>query len=199
MPQNNEDVKNEEILILAVVGMPATGKSEVIKKLKEQFNFFHLYYGGITLDEVKRRGLEINEVNEKFVREDMRKSGDLGIFSKFMLLKIEEAIKNGEKRILLESMYNIYEYEYIKNVYGNNFKVLAIHTDADIRIKRINERKDRKLTEEELVSRQISEAKNLQKGTVISFADFHYTNNGSDMETFEKDLEDIIKNKIFKK
>jgi dephospho-CoA kinase len=188
----------DEILVLAVVGMPATGKSEVIKKLKEQFNFYHLYYGDITFDEMKRRNLEVNEINERLVREDLRSGGDLGIYSKMILPKIEEAIKTGEKRILLESMYNIYEYEVIKNMYGENFKVLAIHTDTDIRIKRLNERKDRRLTKGELISRQISEAKNLQKGTVISFADFHYTNNGDDMEKFEKDLEEIIKNKILK-
>jgi dephospho-CoA kinase len=197
--QNTENDENkDEILVLAVVGMPATGKSEVIKKLKEQFNFYHLYYGDITFDEMKRRNLEVNEINERLVREDLRSGGDLGIYSKMILPKIEEAIKTGEKRILLESMYNIYEYEVIKNMYGENFKVLAIHTDTDIRIKRLNERKDRRLTKGELISRQISEAKNLQKGTVISFADFHYTNNGDDMEKFEKDLEEIIKNKILK-
>ncbi len=189
---------NQEILVLAVVGMPATGKSEVIKKLKEQFEFYHLYYGGITLDEVKRRGLELNEVNEKFVREDMRKSGDMGIYSRFMIPKIEEAIASGYKNILLESMYNIYEYEIIKEKYGENFKVLAIHTDTEIRIKRINSRKDRQLSKEELIGRQIAEAKNLQKGTVISFADFNYTNNSEDMDKFEKDLEDIIRTKILK-
>jgi dephospho-CoA kinase len=196
-----QNIGNEEkkgILILAVVGMPATGKSEVIKKLKEQFDFYHLYYGDITFDELKKRNLEVNEINERLVREDLRSSGDLGVYSKMILPKIEEAVRNGEKRILLESMYNIYEYEVIKNIYGENFKVLAIHTDADIRIKRINERKDRKLTQEELVSRQIAEAKKLQKGTVISFADFHYTNNGDDMKKFENDLEEIIKNKILK-
>jgi dephospho-CoA kinase len=198
MQNDKNEGENEKILILAVVGMPATGKSEVIKKLKEQFNFYHLYYGGITLDEVKRRGLELNEVNEKFVREDMRKSGDMGIYSRFMIPKIEDAIKNGYKNILLESMYNIYEYEIIKEKYGENFKVLAIHTDTEIRIKRINSRKDRKLTKEELISRQISEAKNLQKGTVISFADFNHTNNGDDMEQFEKDLEEIIRSKILR-
>jgi dephospho-CoA kinase len=197
--QNTENEENKDkILVLAVVGMPATGKSEVIKKLKDQFDFYHLYYGGITLDEVKRRGLELNEANEKFVREDMRSSGDMGIYSRFMIPKIEEAIQSGYKNILLESMYNIYEYEIIKEKYGENFKVLAIHTDTDIRIKRINSRKERALSKDELINRQISEAKKLQKGTVISFADFNYTNNDDDMEKFEKDLEEILKNKILK-
>ncbi len=193
MQDNKEKIKDEKLLILAVVGMPATGKSEVLKTLVDKYNFYHLYYGGITIDEVKRRGLEVNEVNERFVREDMRKSGDMGIYSRFMVPKIEEAIKNGYKRIILESMYNIWEYELIKEKYGENFKVLAIHSDTEKRIQRANARADRPLTRDEMNSRQISEAKNLGKGTVISLADYHIVNNGVHMYNFESDVDYFIK------
>lgn len=191
-----ESKDEERLLVLAVVGMPATGKSEVLKTLVDKYKFYHLYYGGITIDEVKRRGLEVNEVNERFVREDMRKSGDMGIYSRFMIPKIEDAIKNGYKRILLESMYNIWEYELIKEKYGKNFKVLAIHSDFDVRLKRIGSRVDRKLNLDELNSRQISEAKNLGKGTVISLADYHIVNNGDDMGVFENDVNNFIQNQL---
>ncbi len=187
---------DNKVFILAVVGMPATGKSEVLKTLVKDYGFFHLYYGGITLDEVKRRGLEVNEVNERFVREDMRKGGDMGIYSKFMIPKIEKAILEGHTKIILESMYNIWEYEIIKNAYPENFKVLAIHSDFDVRLKRIGSRADRKLNLDELNSRQISEAKNLGKGTVISLADYHYVNNGENMEVFESDLNQIFQKKL---
>jgi mRNA interferase MazF len=194
---NNESISSD-LIVLAVVGMPATGKSEVIKKLKDKYGFFHLYYGDVTFDEIKKRGLEINEKNERIVREELRSGGDLAIYSKLILPKIEEAIKKGEKRILLESMYNIYEYEVIKNKFPESFKVLAIHSNEDIRIKRINERKERPLTMEELKSRQVSEAKNLGKGTVISFADFHFLNNGSNMQVFEQDLDQYLRKFIFR-
>ena len=188
--------EKDELLILAVVGMPATGKSEVIKSLKDDFNFFHLYYGDITFDELKRRNLEVNEVNERFVREDLRKDGDMGIYSKLLLPKIEKAIEEGHKNILLESMYNIYEYEVIQERFGKSFKVLAIHSDENIRIQRLNTRKERKLTREELHSRQIAEAKNLGKGTVISLADYHLVNNGNNMETFKNELVTLLKGKL---
>jgi dephospho-CoA kinase/mRNA-degrading endonuclease toxin of MazEF toxin-antitoxin module len=185
----------DEVLVLAVVGMPATGKSEVIKKLKVDFDFFHLYYGDITFDEVKRRGLELNEVNERLVREDFRASGDLGIYSRFILPKIQQAIAEGHTKILLESMYNVFEYEIIKETFPNNFKVLAIHSDEEIRLKRIGSRSDRRLTKEEMDSRQISEAKKLGKGAVIALADFHLINNSNSMEVFEHDL-NLLLNRI---
>ncbi len=188
--------ENKELLILAVVGMPATGKSEVIKSLKEKYHFFHLYYGDITFDEVKRLGLELNEQNERIAREGLRASGDMAIYSRLILPKIQKAISEGHKHILLESMYNIYEYELIKGNFKENFKVLAIHSDEDIRIKRINSRKERKLTALELESRQISEAKNLGKGTVISLANYHFINNGENMKAFEQEMDEYLKKRI---
>ncbi len=191
-------VENKDLLILAVVGMPATGKSEVIKSLKEKYNFYHLYYGDITFDEVKRLGLELNEQNERIAREGLRASGDMAIYSRLILPKIQKAISEGYTKILLESMYNIYEYEVIKQAFPENFKVLAIHSDEEIRIKRINSRKERKLTASELESRQIAEAKNLGKGTVISLANYHFLNNGEDMQKFEQEMDNCLKEIVFK-
>ena len=38
--------------------MSGTGKSEATNFLKDQFNFDLFYFGGIVLNEVKKRGLE---------------------------------------------------------------------------------------------------------------------------------------------
>jgi dephospho-CoA kinase len=187
---------NQELLILAVVGMPGSGKSEVLKSLVKDYGFFHLYYGDITFDEIKNRNLEVNEKNERMVREEFRSGGDMGIYSKLILPKIENAIHGGQNKIILESMYNVFEYEIIKEKYKNNFKVLSIHSDRAVRIKRLNERKDRKLTIEELDSREVSEAKKLWKGTLIAMADYHYINNGEDMNIFEQDLHELFQNKL---
>jgi dephospho-CoA kinase len=190
-------IENKDILILAVVGMPASGKSEAIEKLKKEFNFYHLYYGDITFDEINRMGIEINESNERIVREKFRQSGDMGIYSKYMIPKIEKAIEEGHTKIILESMYNIWEYEIIKEHFPESFKVLSVHSDSKIRLERIKKRKHRALNEEEFYSRQISEAKNLGKGSVIAIADFHIVNNGNNMERFISDLEDTFDSKLF--
>ena len=64
--------------IIALVGMSGTGKSEATNFLKDQFNFDLFYFGGIVLNEVKKRGLEINNENEKRVREDLRRQNSFG-------------------------------------------------------------------------------------------------------------------------
>lgn len=187
---------NSDLLIVTVVGMPGSGKSVVLETLVKDYNFFHLYYGDVTFDEMKRQGLEINEVNERKVREGLRANGDQAIYSKMLMPKIMDAIAAGNKRIILESMYNVFEYEIIKNKFGDSFKTIAIHADREVRKKRLNERKIRKLTSEELDSREISEAKNLWKGTVIALADFHYINNGSDIQIYNQEMHKLFKEKL---
>lgn len=187
-----------DLLIVAVVGMPGSGKSEVLKTLVKDYGFFHLYYGDITFDEMHRQGLELNEKNERMVREGLRADGDLAIYSKLMLPKIEQAIIEGNKKIILESMYNVQEYEIIKDKYKDNFKVIGIHSDREVRVKRLNLRKERRLTEEELLSREVSEAKNLWKGTLIAMADYHFINNGDNMMEYEKDFDSFVEQKVLK-
>ena len=59
--------------LLVLVGMPGAGKSTCVEYLEEK-NVPSVYFGGVTIDEVKSRGLEVNEANEKLVREDIRAS-----------------------------------------------------------------------------------------------------------------------------
>ena len=54
--------------IIAVTGLPGSGKSTVVDYLVQK-GFHRVYFGQVTLDELKNRGLEVNEQNEKEVRE----------------------------------------------------------------------------------------------------------------------------------
>ena len=55
--------------VLAVVGLAGTGKSEVVRLITEKQAFTVVYFGGVVLEEVERRGLEVNQTNERTVRE----------------------------------------------------------------------------------------------------------------------------------
>ena len=46
-------------VILAVVGLPGAGKTEAAKYVMEKTGWPKVYFGQITLDEVKSRGLEM--------------------------------------------------------------------------------------------------------------------------------------------
>ena len=54
-------------MIVAVIGLPGCGKSEVIKHLLEKGNFSRVYFGDVVFDEMKKRNLEKRRVFVKSI------------------------------------------------------------------------------------------------------------------------------------
>ncbi|MFA6430666.1 MAG: AAA family ATPase [Candidatus Paceibacterota bacterium] len=163
-------------IILAVVGLPGSGKTEAINYLMEKYKWPKVYFGDVTFDEMKLRGLDINEKNERFVREDLRaKYGQL-VYAQ----KVIEKIKNikEDTNILVESLYSWDEYLEFKKEFGDSFKVLAIYSSPETRIKRLSGRPIRPLSREEVESRDYSQIENLKQAGPIARANFTIVNEG---------------------
>jgi dephospho-CoA kinase len=162
--------------ILAIVGLPGSGKSEVINYLMEKYKWPKVYFGDVTFDEMKVRNLDINEKNERFVREDLRKLYGQLHYAK----KVIEKIKNlaDTPNILVESLYSWEEYLEFKKEFGDDFKVLAVYSSPETRIMRLSGRPHRPLTREEVTSRDYSQIENLHQAGPIARADFTIINEG---------------------
>jgi dephospho-CoA kinase len=163
-------------IILAVVGLPGSGKTEAINYLMDKYKWPKVYFGDVTFDEMKVRGLDIDEKNERFVREDLRaKYGQL-IYAK----KVIEKIKNIKENIniLVESLYSWDEYLEFKKEFGDSFKVLAVYSSPETRIKRLSNRTIRPLSKEEVESRDYSQIENLKQAGPIARANFTIVNEG---------------------
>jgi dephospho-CoA kinase len=93
--------------------------------------------------------------------------------------------------VVIESLYSWQEYKIIKDEFGENFKLLAVYTTRDIRYSRLKQRKERSLTYDEAVSRDINEIEKLDKGGPIAFADYLVINDSS-LEDLYKQLEQIV-------
>ena len=72
--------------IIAIVGMCGSGKS-VVCDYYESLGFTKIYFGGVTLDKIKEEGLEINEKNEKYMREKLRKEYGMSAYAIILLPK----------------------------------------------------------------------------------------------------------------
>ena len=162
--------------IIAVVGMCGSGKSELTKFfLKDGFDSIHL--GDVTMNELKKRGLPVNEQNERAVREEIRAAYGLGAYA--ILLYPDILKKAEEKPLVLDGLYSWSEYTYLKEKLGDALSVWAIVTDAGIRRERLAKRPVRPLTAEEVDRRDKSEIENLEKGGPIAAADKYLINNGT--------------------
>lgn len=162
--------------IIAVIGMCGSGKSETVKYFTEN-GYQRVYFGQVVLDEMRKLGLEINEVNEKRTRESLRKQFGMGVMAIKSLSRIEEYYKKGN--VVIESLYSWEEFLIVMEKFGDVFRLLTIYTTKELRYKRLAERQFRPLTEETAMSRDISEIENLNKAGPIAFTDYLAINDGT--------------------
>lgn len=180
--------------IIAVVGMCGSGKSEVVKYLQKTKKWPKIYFGEATFDRIKKDGLELNYENERKTREKIRKELGMAAYAKLALPKIEKLLKEN-KVVILESLYSWAEYKTIKEKYGNSFKVIAVFSSPQTRLKRMLMRQEERpmQNEKEFIERDYSEIENTDKGGPIARADFTIINESS-LEDFHHQLENIINN-----
>ena len=174
--------------IIAVVGMCGSGKTVAVDEFIKR-GYKKIYFGEATFIKMKELGLEINEENERKVRESLRASGDKGIYAKIFLPEIEKLFKEGN--VVIESLYSWSEYKIVKEKFGENFKVLCIATDAPLRRARLKEREYRPMDEKTSLARDYAEIENIEKGGPIGIADHYILNNGT-VEEFTNEVVSYI-------
>ena len=164
---------------VAVVGMCGSGKSVLCDYFCE-LGWSKVYFGGVTMTELKKSGWEISEVNERKMREKLREKHGMGAFA--ILLKEEILDKLQRGNVVLDGLYSWTEYKILKDLLGDNLILLAVVTDCKVRKQRLMKRKIRPLTSEEVDNRDIAEIENSEKGGPIARADHFITNNGTEAE-----------------
>ena len=174
--------------IVALVGMCGCGKSVVCDMfVKKGWN--RIYFGGVTMDELAKRGLEKNEMNERAIREELRREHGPAAFAKILLPSIEKAAQEGDA--ILDGLYSWSEYKCLKEYFGDKIQIIAIVADRAIRYSRLTTRVVRPLTNAEAESRDFAEIEKLEKGGPISIADYFVFNNGS-VDELTQQVESIM-------
>ena len=87
--------------------------------------------------------------------------------------------------------YSFTEYKILKELYPENFIVVAIHSDKALRYERLAQRKFRPLTKTEVDRRDYTEIENIEKGGPIAIADYHILNNG-DVSILRQNLLELM-------
>jgi dephospho-CoA kinase len=174
--------------LVSIVGMTGAGKSEVAKIFEEN-GFTKIRFGDLTDEEMKKRGLEANEENERLVRELLRKEHGMEAYAKLNLPRIGQALKKSD--VVIDGLYSWEEYNYLRARYGKNLYLVAVWSSPMTRYARLNSRSSRRLTLEEAVKRDRAEIENINKGGPIAMADFTIINESS-LEDLRKEARRII-------
>ena len=168
--------------VVALVGMCGSGKS-VCCEVFQKRGWEQVYFGGVTMTELEKRGLERNEANERAVREELRRTYGPAAFA--ILLKDVIRGKLENNHVCLDGLYSWSEYKVLKEELGDRLTVAAIVMDRATRYERISRRPVRGLTPEQAQSRDIAEIENMEKGGPIAMADVFILNNGTREELEE--------------
>jgi len=174
--------------IVSIVGMAGSGKSE-IAEVFERNGFKKIRFGDITDEEIKKRGLELNEENERYVRQQLRKEHGMAAYAKLNLPKIDALLKSAD--VVVDGLYSWEEYTLLKSRYNDNFHVVAVWASPKTRYGRLAKRLIRPLKPEEAVSRDVAEVENTNKGGPIAMADFTIMNESS-LGDLEKETEKVV-------
>lgn len=161
--------------LVAIVGLPGAGKSQVTEVF-EQKGYCRVYFGALTLEKLQAEGKEVNEANERTMRESLRKEYGMEAYAALNLSKIDQARQNGD--VIIDGLYSWEEYTFLKDIYPT-LAVVAVYAPPKLRYSRLAERPIRPLTEAEAKSRDYSQIEQLHQAGPIAMADWTFLNVGS--------------------
>ena len=176
--------------IIAIVGLPGSGKTEAAEFFKKEMNLPTISFGKVINDHVDENNLpHTNETHEK-LRVEFREKYGMEAMAVLNLKKIKIAL---EKNMILaiDGLYSWEEYKYLrKELPEIKIHLLALYAEKKLRYQRISNRKYRGDLYGE--DRDIHELETTNKGNPIAFADFMVKNNFS-IQDFQDKLEDVYR------
>lgn len=177
--------------------MCGAGKSVVADDLVIR-GFGYVRFGQATMDYIKEHNMEVNEKNEKYVRELLRKEHGMDAFAKLNIPNFDRELAT--RPTVGDGLYSWSEYKTLKEHYGDKMVVLGVYTPPKIRYERLSKRttdendaalRNRLLTPEQAKSRDYAEIENIEKGGPIAMADYMIDNTGNVEQTLSR-LEYIL-------
>ncbi len=156
--------------------MAGSGKSEVAR-LFEKNGYRRIRFGDVTDIEVAKRGLPLNEANERQVREQLRRELGMAAYARLNLPRIDEALFNSN--VIVDGLYSWEEYVLLKDYYGERLKLVAVYSSPTTRASRLAVRRIRPLTAQEAADRDKNEIEVINKSGPIALADYTIINESS--------------------
>lgn len=176
-------------IIVALVGMPGSGKSEAAQYLSKKGVVF-IRFGQLTDEEIKKAGLPLNTENEKIFREKLRKEYGMAAYAIKAKPKIDNLLSKHDF-VVIDGLYSWEEYRFLKEKFPF-LKLILIYTEPEIRYQRLAKRQVRPVAPGDSRERDIREIEKLNKGGPIAIADFCIINNSNGLGSTYKQLDKIL-------
>ncbi|MDA1316431.1 MAG: nucleoside monophosphate kinase [bacterium] len=185
--------KQKSPIILCIVGMPGSGKSEAADYFRKK-GIPAVSFSDIVNSTIEKSGKPHTLKNHHEVRQGLRSKHGFEAMAKLSKVKIEKALET-KSLIVIQGMRSWEEYEYImKEFPKTRVFILCLYADKAKRYKRIKKRGERSsLSGPE---RDLDELINTHMGPTIAYADFVVKNNYS-RDDLQHKLEEVYREVYF--
>lgn len=175
--------------IIAVVGMPGSGKTEAASFFKEK-DLPTVSFSKVINEYIDKHGLKHDEKTHSKLRVEFRQKHGQGAMAILNKDKIQKLFKE-TNIIVIEGMRSWEEYTFLRKEFPKvKVYIVALLADKKLRYKRIAGRGYRSSLYGE--ERDINELIETNMGPTIAFADFFIDNNSSIEELYAK-LENVFR------
>lgn len=181
--------QNENVKIIAFVGLTGSGKSAAVEYLTDK-GYPKVYFGGVIYRAMEKAGIPQGEENEKTFRLEIREKEGQDYVVREIVKQIHELINAGQKHIIADGLYTWDEYKIMKQEFHRALTFVAVITPKHLRYHRLLTRSERPQTEAISIERDHNEIETMQKGGPIAMADYFVMNNG-DLEKLHRELDAI--------
>lgn len=175
--------------IIAIIGMPGSGKSEAISYIKSK-GIPCIRFGELTDEGLANAGIPLTPENERIFREKLREELGMAAYAIQSKPKID-ALLADNACIAIDGLYSWEEYLYLKKEY-KGLTLVAMITGAQQRYERLKTRAVRPLTPEEARERDIAEIEHLNKGGPIAIADYYLENTDDTIEALHQKIDTLL-------
>lgn len=189
MENDNDKEWGKKKIVIALIGMPGSGKTEASEVISEETRASTVVMGDIIREETVKRGLEFNPENIGFISVELRKEYGDDVIAKCCIEKIQ-GIKNNI--VIVEGVRSFAEIKSFKEKIPNFYTIL-IKASQKTRFERLKKRgrPDDSISWDTFVKRDEREL-GFGIGKAIESADFCIVNEKDDLETFKEKVRNTI-------
>lgn len=125
------------MIVIGLVGLQGSGKTEILKVL-EEMGAEWVRMGDVVWEELRRRGMEINEANVAGLGEELRRNEGLGAIAKRCIPIIQ---RKKSRVVVVDGIRGIAEVEEYRKAFGDDFHLWGVWASERSRYFRIAGRK----------------------------------------------------------
>ena len=188
---NNLSLYTKKMMIIWITWTLGSGKGTVVDYLVNHYGFQHFSATAFITEEIIRRNMPVNRDNMRIVADSLRETYG----PDYIIKKLYEQAKAGEKNTIIESIRATGEAQMLKK---NHAYLLAVLADPEVRYARIKERWSEKdnVSFEYFMQQEQNEMNNTDPSQMnlkncIVMADYKIYNNGT-LEELQQEIETVI-------